>query len=151
MVLYHSCTETFPEHTGLKANHYKEKVLMGIGSLAVGAFFNFTVIGWEKSLSSKMTNKQHICSLAIYVPLQVYVSVWARSEVMLRREPDSHGLFSSGETSDNDCEVRSWAWNPISFMSMSRSADWSVCCHASNYSSDVIYIFDWIIGINQPL
>lgn len=25
---------------------------------------------------------------------------------MLRRESDSHGLFSSGETSDNDCEVR---------------------------------------------
>ncbi|XP_076580629.1 uncharacterized protein LOC143316816 [Chaetodon auriga] len=24
---------------------------------------------------------------------------------MLRRESDSHGLFSSGETSDNDCEV----------------------------------------------
>lgn len=45
MVLYHSCTETFPEHTGLKANHYKEKVLMGIVSLAVGAFVNFTVIG----------------------------------------------------------------------------------------------------------
>lgn len=28
-----------------------------------------------------------------------------RSEVMLRRESDSHGLFSSGETSDNDCEM----------------------------------------------
>ncbi|XP_056156835.1 uncharacterized protein si:ch211-63p21.1 [Lampris incognitus] len=25
---------------------------------------------------------------------------------MLRRESDSHGLFSSGETSDNDCEMR---------------------------------------------
>ncbi|XP_068444036.1 uncharacterized protein si:ch211-63p21.1 [Clinocottus analis] len=24
---------------------------------------------------------------------------------MLRREPDPHGLFSSGETSDNDCEM----------------------------------------------
>ncbi|KAA8582641.1 hypothetical protein FQN60_006312 [Etheostoma spectabile] len=29
----------------------------------------------------------------------------SRSEVMLRRESDSHGLFSSGETSENDCEM----------------------------------------------
>lgn len=40
------------------------------------------------------------------------MSTCARSEVMLRRESDSHGLFSSGETSDNDCEV-SFTWRAI--------------------------------------
>ena len=30
---------------------------------------------------------------------------------MLRRESDSHDLFSSGETSDNDCEVRSFIYS----------------------------------------
>lgn len=102
-----------------------------MGTLAVGALANYTEIGLEKSLSSKtITKTTHMLSaywaIAIYVPLQVYVSVWARSEVMLRRESDSHGLFSSGETSDNDCEVKSWAWNPISFNNVDESSCWLV-------------------------